>query len=391
MDSANTFGRRAVLGGLAALPFLAPSRLLAQAAAGPVVANIALENERVWVGATIAGSKPLLFIIDTGAVVSLIQPSVRASLGLRSRGVSRMIGIGGREDVMLYEARDVVLGGAIRQPRAIFAEPRANIPLHPDAAGLLAAGMLTSIDSELDFDAGEWRVYPGGRGVRTGFAQLPSEIRGNAKGRGSEYIFVDAEIDGRTYKLLADTGMPPQIALFGNATRRSGLWNDSRPFVPIQPSGIGGLAARGRLVRASRVSLGPIAFERPLVSLSQDVLGQSLADGIIGLELLERLTLSTDIAKGRLWARRNARAPRPERYGLSGLWMDERNGKVVVAVVSPASPASEAGLAVGDEILGGPLSAQIARLAGRPGKAVELRTRRNNQERTAKLVLREFI
>jgi hypothetical protein len=383
--------RRTVLGGLAALPLLGGNALHAQPARQPITASIALEDGRVWVAATIGGKPPVLFIFDTGAVISKIQASYARTLGLPTRGVTKLTGMGGRQDFELVEANDVVFGGAIRQPRVIFAQPEKDLRLPREAMGLLAAGLLTSVDSELDFDAGQWRVYPGGRGAREGFAPLPSHLRRQVGSGGSELILVDAVIDGSTYRLLADTGAPGQIHLFDPATRSSGLWNNKRPYVPIQKGGIGGLAEPGRMVRAGKVSLGPIGFDRPLVSLAQDRSRHPLADGVIGLELLELLTLSTDVKNDRLWAKRNSRASRPERFGLSGLWLEERDGKVVIADVSPASPAAEAGLAVGDELLGGSLRDHVVRLAGKPGSEIPLRMRRGGTERDVKLVLRPYI
>jgi serine protease Do len=382
--------RRTVLGGLAVLPLLGGEALKAQAPK-PIVASIALEDRRVWVGVTIGGRPPVLFIFDTGAVVSKIQPSYARTLGLKKRGITRLVGMGGEQAFDLYQADDVVFGGAIRQPKVMFAQPDEDLRLGGDAKGLLAAGLLTSVDSELDFEKSEWRVYPGGRGAREGFTALPSRIRAQQNGKGSEMILVDAEIDGRTYRLLADTGAPGQIHLFNQATRLSGYWNGERPYVPIQQGGIGGLAKPGRMVRAGKVTLGNIAFERPLVTLSQEVRGHPLADGIIGLGLLELMTLSTDVKGDRLWVKRNNRKPQPERFGMSGLWLEERGGTVKVADVSPLSPAAEAGLAVGDELVGVPLNLAILKLAGKPGTRVPLRVRRGGTERDVALTLRPYI
>ncbi|HEY0148841.1 MAG TPA: aspartyl protease family protein [Allosphingosinicella sp.] len=384
------FGRRTVLGGLAALPLLG-GKALAAPPARPIVASIALEDRRVWVGVTISGRPPVLFIVDTGTGISKIQPSYARTLGLRKRGVTRLIGMGGEQGFDLVQAEDVVFGGAIRQPFVAFAQPDEDLRLPREAMGLLAAGLLTSVDSELDFDAGEWRVYPSGRGPRDGFTAVPSRITAQQGSKGSEVILVDAVLDGRTYRLLADTGAPGQIHLFDHATRSSGLWNNERPYVPIQQGGIGGLAKPGRLARAGKVALGGIAFERPLVSLSQEARRHPLAEGVIGLELLQLLTLSTDVRGGRLWVKRNARAAPPERHGMSGLWLEEQGGKVVVADVSPASPAAEAGLAVGDELLGGRLGDFIRRLAAGPGAQVPLRVRRGAAERDATVTLRPYL
>ncbi|PSJ39697.1 pepsin/retropepsin-like aspartic protease family protein [Allosphingosinicella deserti] len=382
--------RRGVIAGIAAIPLLSVSAPAAVQA--PIVGKIVLEDNRVWVGVTVGGKPPVLFVLDTGAVVSIVQKSYVERLGLKRGGHTRLVGVGGAQDFTLYEGRDVVFGGAIRQPIAVFAVPDQDLGLARDAAGLLAAGLLTSLDTDLDFEAGEWRVYPSGRPDRKGFREVSSQIRPSTPAaRGSEYIYVEVELDGRSYQLVADTGFPGQISLFGDATRRSGLWNVERPFSPMQVDGIGGKSSRGRLVRASRVELGSIGFDRPLVSLSQDNHHRGRVDGLIGLELFERLTLSTDVAKNRLWAKPNGRPARPERHGLSGLWLDDRGGRIVVAEVSPASLAAEAGLREGDEILGGTLRQWIGHLAGKPGDRIEFALRRKGVETKAVLMLRAFL
>ena len=152
-----------------------------------------------------------------------------------------------------------------------------------------------------------------------------------------------------------------------------------------------GAGTAGRMVRAGKVTLGNIAFERPLVTLSQEVRGHPLADGIIGLGLLELMTLSTDVKGDRLWVKRNNRQPQPERFGMSGLWLEERGGTVRVADVSPLSPAADAGIAVGDELVGVPLNLAILKLAGKPGTRVSLRVRRGGTERDVALTLRPYI
>src|ERR1700744_3485884 len=96
-------GRRTLLQGLAAST-LVPA--MASRAQGRVITTpIALEEGRVWIAATIGGSRPLQFIIDTGAVVSLIQERLARELGLRARGNFRLIGAGGPENFLLYVGR----------------------------------------------------------------------------------------------------------------------------------------------------------------------------------------------------------------------------------------------------------------------------------------------
>jgi serine protease Do len=377
----------------------ATAALLPRAALGAegtprvIVNSIALQDRRVWIAAMIQGKGPFSFIIDTGAVVSLIQESIAHQIGLRDRNTVVLDGIGGPETFQMYEARDILFSGGARQPSAVFAAAARHLDLGPEAAGALAAGMLTALDSDLDFDKGELRVYPDGRGERSGFAELPSRIDKFSGPGASAYIVADAALDGHPFRFLLDTGMPAQVALWPSATRKTGLWNDSTPFAPGRHEGIGGQTSLGRLVRAGRLKMGPFVFERPLVSLSNPsgVRQGEIADGLIGLELLERLNLSTDVKGRRLWAAANARPAWRERYGLSGLWVEERGGKTVVAQVSPQSPAAAAGIREGDEIVGVTMRDFIAKLAGPPGRRIPVTLGRGGATVSAEIVLREFL
>jgi len=378
--------------GLAASALLPGAALRAQGRA--IVTPIAIDGDRVWIAATIGGSRPLRFIIDTGGGVSLIKEDVARELGLRERGRVRLVGIGGPENFMVYEGRDVVFGGGAVQRSAVFAAMPPQRALGREAAGAFAAGLFTQVDSDLDFGRGEWRLYPDGRGSREGYRELPSSIERVGRNEASSaFVFADAVLDGTSYRFLLDTGMPGQLRLWPRAARRSGLWNDARPYVPGRGRGIGGEGARGRYVRAGTLRIGAFAFERPLVFLTDPASdeGSHLADGIIGLSYLELLNLSTDVRRRRLWAQPSGLPQRPERYGMSGLWLEERRGALEIVDLSPLSPAAEAGLQRGDQVLGLTLAEFVRRAGGRPGDSIELRYRRGGETRTTRLTLREFL
>jgi len=388
----DTISRRGLLTSLAACGLMPAAALGAQARV--ITTPIAIEDGRVWIAATIGGSRPLHFIIDTGGVVSLIQDDVARELGLRARGNTRLAGIGGPENFLVYEGRDVAFSSGAIQHRVVFGALPRNLVLGRGAAGAFAAGLFTEADADLDFGRGEWRLYPDGRGTREGYRELPSSIQHIAHNEnGSAFVFADAILDGQNYRFLLDTGMPGQLMLWPGAARRSGLWNDAGPFAPDRGRGIGGEGARGRLVRAGNLRLGAFAFERPLVFLTDpsSLEGSHFADGIMGLSLLELLNLSTDIGRRRLWAQPSGRPQRPERYRLTGLWVDERRGALTITDLSPRSPAADAGLQRGDEILGLSLADYVRRAAGRPGDSFELQIRRGGETRTARLTLREFL
>ena len=174
--------------------------------------------------------------------------------------------------------------------------------------------------------------------------------------------------------------------------RRSGLWNDTAPYAPVRAFGIGGAGARGRMVRGGTLRIGDFAFERPLVTLNDPAsTHESFADGIIGLPYLELLNLSTDVRRHKLWAQPSGRRQRPERYGMSGLWVDSRGDVLEIKDVGRGSPAAEAGLQRGDEIIGLDMEGFLRRAAGREGESFELRYRRGGETRTTRLTLRAFL
>lgn len=363
--------RRAVLelGGAVAATSAVPARAAKPAAT--VTSRIIVAPDRIWVPVTIGGQGPFRFILDTGASVSGIAVPLAQKLGLRRIGSVRMNGIGGLTDMQFYEAKDVVYGGGIRQGSAAF----GGLDLPLGGGGLLAAGLFTTHDSDLDCGAGEWRVHPQGRDDFSGLSRLPGVIEPG--GRGSARIVLDAVLDGQKYRLLADTGAPGEVLLFSSEVRRSGLWSDDRPFSPTPLQGIGGTSERiGRIVRAGHLAIGEFTFDAPLVRLydPKDFNRNTLHyDGIVGLAVLQRLDLSTEVRKARLWARRNDRQRPAENYRLSGVWLDRgKDGKISVAVVGTGSPAAAAGLRPGDVLAETDWRAVVRALDGPPGSTATL-------------------
>jgi hypothetical protein len=385
--------RRRLLQMAAAAPLLSPAGLLAQPARRVGGARILVRDNRVWMQVQFGGRGPYPFVIDTGSWANMIRKSAARELRLREIGVQTTVGVGGAQEMTHYEAGNVMLGNIdIGTADFLAYEDELGNGIHPEATGLLAANVMTTADSDLDFEAGEWRIYPDGRGERAGFEPVPSQIRQSARQVGSPKIFVNASVGNASYRLLVDTGAPGSVYLFPEASRRSGLWNDRTPYSPHRLSGFGGEGPRTRLVRGGELAIGHIRFERPLITLHDpDARERSDADGILGIGLLELMNLSTDVRGGRLWTKRNSRPPRPERYGMSGLWTDERGDRLVVVTVSPQSPAAEAGLQAGDEIHGVSLREWIRRLGGRPGDVVEIDYHRDGQPRTTRLTLRPFL
>ncbi|MES2987805.1 MAG: retropepsin-like aspartic protease, partial [Pseudomonadota bacterium] len=131
----------------AALPAFGQKRVFA--------AKIKLLGPRVTIDVMVNGKGPYPFMIDTGGYLSLMEEGLIAELGLTRIGQIGMRGVGGSQISRLFRASDVIFGGGVRQRDVVFAAMSGGFGA--GIRGVLAAGMLTQFDSELDFDRGEWR------------------------------------------------------------------------------------------------------------------------------------------------------------------------------------------------------------------------------------------
>lgn len=379
--------RREMMMAMAAAPFVGPAaRAQAPRVGG---APIWIRERRLWVNVQVAGRGPYPFVIDTGSFANMIRADLARELNLpRTPGRLTVVGISGREGLPLVRASPVLLGG-VDIGLSEFAVLEQAV--HPQSRGLMSSLMLTTVDAEFDFDAGEWRVHPDGRPPSGGYQAVPSRIAAQERGRGAPKISVEATIGGRSVRLHVDTGAPGQVLLWGGAPAASGLWNDTAPYAPVVLNGFGPADRPGRLVRAGDLRIGGIVFPRPLVTLLPGGARERGVDGLIGLELLQQMNIATDMRARRVLAMRNRRPAPPERYGMSGMWIDARGERLFVAEISPQSPAAAAGLQAGDEIVGTTFRALIDRIGGAPGARIPLTYRRAGQDRATEIVLRPFL
>lgn len=375
-------GGAVLMGGLAFAPgarALAPPRVFS--------CPITVEPSRIVLEATLQ-SRAYRFLIDTGAPWSLIDNALAKSLKLKALPGRRVIqGIGGVSEFPWYDAGEVRFGHDIRLPHMLFVGARAGFG--PDLVGTFGSGLFTSYDSDLDLSNGEWRSYPDGRGDFSGLSHLPSRlIRGDEFG---DKIAANATVGGFAGEFLLDTGSPGDVSLESRASTKSGLWNDGRPYVPIQSRGLGKGRVLGRTVRVDRMKIGPFVCDRPLVRLDKPgSISSREGDGIIGLGALRLLNLTTQVSSHTLWASPSGLQRRPERYAMSGLWLDGEGTDVTIADVGTGSPAAGAGLKPGDKVIG-ELRTLIRQISGPEGMRVPLTVERAGKRQDVMLTLVPYL
>lgn len=164
--------------------------------------------------------------------------------------------------------------------------------------------------------------------------------------------------DGRniTARLIIDLGSAnAPVALTTTFARSASLLSSSERYVEV--TGVMSLygSGVGRIQRVESVRLRDLEIVRPTVSVS-DALGAavptSLADGTIGMPVLRRTTMILDYRRSRIIFEKNSEYDAPYQFAnVSGLQLERVGSVVRVRYVIAQSPASEAGILVGDEII----------------------------------------
>src|SRR3954454_5134768 len=173
---------------LAGVVTLANSGVARAADKRVITSKLALIGNRAALALKIGDAGPYLFMLDTGGFVSMIDTQLAETLKLERTGYTNARGIGGQTVLPVYLAHNVVFGGGAVQPHVAFAGMQHGF----DGAikGALAAGMLTAVESDLDFKHGEWRAYPDGRPERVGFVRMGNAIAGGERPEsGSPHLF----------------------------------------------------------------------------------------------------------------------------------------------------------------------------------------------------------
>lgn len=375
------FDRRSLLLAGGALAF-AP---IASARSGPVEAAMEVGDQRVRIAATLNGQGPFPFVLDTGAEISGIQAELARRLGLE---VQRQVRLGGRP-FDLYAVDELVLGGAVRQEDAALFGLDRSPNLGGD--GLLAAGLVTTLDSELLFESGLWRVHPEGLIDPPGYEVIEARLEAPRVAGLSTRIHGPVDVGGQRVDAVFDTGAPHALSIPAAVAQRLGLMNEDRPFAPVASSGIQGRAAApARLMKAPPLTVGSQTFdeERMIVRIADDTAGAV----ILGYPVLRRLDLALSNGRRRIGVRRNALRAVDRPYGLSGLWVEAAGDAVRVEVVGARSPAADAGLVQGDVITNlGPLDRALPALRGTPGTEIPLTVRRRGETLQTTLRLRDFL
>jgi membrane-associated protease RseP (regulator of RpoE activity) len=292
-------------------------------------------------------------------------------------------------------ADSVSVGPALAE-KVDVAIARLPLPFHDD--GLLGLSFLRQFTFRLDYQRGLVSFASPKNNTLTGNgSSVPLQDEGRA-------LVIPAEVDGIPARLVVDTGAGQALILRSWFVEQHKL-RERYPRRLNIVTGVGLLGQmRGEIARVQTLELGDYAvtnvfaeFETTTNTWPGDVAG------FIGAPILRRFNLAFDIAGRRLWLEPNARFATGStlRGSVRSGFVCLPEGKSwIVRDLIPGSPAAEAGVHLGDQLLEiNGVSVQALKIEeikrafrARPGTHVRLRLQTGEESpREVTLILRDLL
>jgi len=345
----------------------------------------------VFLPVRVNGGRPLSFALETGAAPSVIDRDVAAALGIASAGGNVVSGAGeGSAAYTVVPDAALELAGVVARDASLIAAPLRDLGRyagHP-VDGLLGLDFLRRFALVVDFEGRRVVVHDAAT-FAPGADELGARVPVSLS---SGHAMLDASIvldDGRFVdgRFALDTGASPSAVVAAPFVRQHGLV-EAVGRTSIAPGR--GIASESGMTlgRPAGLRVGPFTVAEPVCGLSADTVGAFASDrwaGVVGNGIWERFTLTLDLSREQVYLRPNAGFARRELADASGLTILAEGDELRlyrVSRVAPGSPAAEAGVREGDELVA---------VGGRPAPETSLTVLRERLQaagRTAELALR---
>ena len=259
-----------------------------------------------FVRASINGQGPFWLTVDTGATLTVLDPSAvqRAGLAARSAGRRPNVGVGAGETELSTTTATVQIAGLPDfAPPFLYVMPvqAASGVLGHAIDGVLGTDVLR--DYIVEFDYGASRVTltaPAGGPGALAPSGVPITVRGNVLLAPATIALPD---DSRlSARLLIDTGSNGSLTLTSPFVRRHDLAARFRSRRASAAIGINGMSV-SPVIGLTSIAFGDTLIPAPDAALSDAASGLHASpdfDGILGAEVLRRFRVLVDYPRRRL-------------------------------------------------------------------------------------------
>ena len=256
--------------------------------------------------ATVNGRGPFWLTVDTGATLTVLDPSTVAALGLVARPSDMRLDVGigaGATTVAMSDGAVIRVGGLSPfrpSPLYVIGVRDAEQALGHRIDGVLGHDFLGQHVVEFDYGVGTVTLHPTG-------AQRPQTIVPVRVRTGGNRLVVPAQLalsDGGTLdvRLLVDTGSSSGVSLntpFAASHRLEARFPSAELSAAV---GVNGMTVRA-VMHVSGLSVGATDMGVTRVALSRATTGLSAStefDGVIGAAVLRRFRVVIDYPRRRM-------------------------------------------------------------------------------------------
>ena len=312
-----------------------------------------LSGDLILLKVRVNRSRPLKFIFDTGASISVIDPQSARALGLRAKGKLKLDATGGSVQSGLIQQVSLSVSGA-----TVFNQTLATIDLDAFAPlfgfkidGIIGHDFINNFVVEIDyasrvmnfFETRGYKYHGAGESIPIEIVEKTPYVRGRIVLNGREPIEGKFEIDtGGTGILNLNTPFVNKHKMLETLANRT----------QGKMGGAGGSAATVK-AHVPAVEMGSFAIKDPLVVFARGTEGSESSteyDGSLNNGFLSEFKVILDYSHSQMILERNHKASQ-DLSGLEIVAEPPRFRTFVVNAVEENGPAAVAGIREEDTII----------------------------------------
>jgi hypothetical protein len=297
---------------------------------------------------TIVDSRPLNFLFDTGASISVLDSAVADELGFETEGELGGTGASGTGTATLALVPMMSVGGVTigNAPVAVLDISAISELAGREIAGILGADFCRRFAIELDYENESMTIY------EPDVFDPPIDAEFVPITYLSGIPLIKASVGPYGGDFVLDTGNAGSLVFHKPYADEHNLLNEFEIKVTTTAFGVGGFFAN-YIVRADDLQLGHYVIDDPIIEITtveEGALAMKNVAGNIGAGVLSRFTLYLDYPGNRLGLIPNSFFDDPFPYNRTGFTLTKTETGYVVNSVIEKSPAAKAGLEKGDVI-----------------------------------------
>ena len=294
----------------------------------------------------------LQFIFDTGSSGISLDSATAQHLGCKPTYDGLLIrGIAGVREVPQLRQQTLTIGGLRTDSLDFYINDYSVLTSIYGVRidGVIGYAMLSRYIVSIDYEKQcmEWFAPGTFNYPRKGWLLQPQINRLPA------YPFTIQELQTKSYPLLIDIGAGLNLLFSERFAQEAGVLDKTRKSWITSGEGIGGqIELRLTVLRSIRI--GPYRFKKIPITIFDDrynVTNYPHWAGLIGNDLLRRFNIILNYPAGEIHLRPNRFYLDDFDYAYIGMELYLIDGSIRIGFVANNSPAQEAGLQVGDEII----------------------------------------